>query len=145
MLCVRILALVLSTAETKSLLSAQQADTIRLAHSTGYMQKSELWEDEGDEAFWLKMTDSKNAEVRKLASKVTKTTRVQEISESESEECLEECYHKERAKIRTIDPDVLQKDGSVFKLSALSEEYKLARAAYLKRKSGEKWYRIIEK
>lgn len=145
MLCVRILAHVRSFTKTKPLPSAQQADTIRLAHSTGYMRKSELWEDEGDEAFWLKMTDSKNAEVRKLASKVTKTTRVQEISENESEECPEECYYKERAKIRTIDPDVLQSNGSVLKLSALSEDYRLAREAYLKRKSGEKWYRIIEK
>ena len=107
------------------------------------MKKSELWEAEGDEAFWRKMTESSNPEIRRLANRVKKTTRVEEILESEYDQSGGDRY-KERTKVRTIDPDVLQADGSVAQLSQLNEEYRLKRAAYLERKSGEHWYRVIE-
>lgn len=107
------------------------------------MRKSELWEAEGDDAFWRKMTESSNPEIHRLASRVKKTTQVVEISEHEYDESRGDRF-KEKTKVRTIDPDVLQADGSVVRLSVLSEEYRLKREAYLERKSGKHWYRVVE-
>lgn len=124
-------------------MTSNQANTIKLAHSTGEMQKCELWKSSGDDAFWRKMTESNNPEVRRLALRVKKTTRVEEIPESEYNVTTGERY-KDTPKVRTIDPDVLQADGSVIKLSLLSKEYRLKREAYLARKNGGHWYRVIE-
>lgn len=127
-----------------SLLYDYAADTIRLAHATDEMEKSELWEDEGDDAFWRKMTESSSEDVRRLASRVTKRTQVEEIAASEYDETRRDQYMEATTKVRTIDPDVQQPDGSVMRLTLLSEEYRLAREAYLEHKSGSHYYRVIE-
>lgn len=94
--------------------------------------------------FWRKMTESKDGDVRKLASRVRPTIRVEEISVDEYKTYTSNVYHKEVTKARTIDPDVLQPDGSVLRLSQLSTEYKQAREAYLRNKSGPHYYRVID-
>lgn len=127
-----------------SILYAYAADTIRLAHSTGRMKKCDLWDGEGDEVFWHGMTESADPQIRKLASRVKPSVRVEEISAGEYEEGRPDSYYKTKnTKARTIDPDVLQPDGSVKRLSQLSEEYRLSREAYLKQKSGVHYYRVL--
>jgi hypothetical protein len=107
------------------------------------MKKSELWEYEGDDAFWKKMTQSSDPAVRKLAARVKTSTYVVEIPLDEFDSSKGDRY-KETTKVRTIDPDVLQEDGSVLRLTQLCEEYRLAREAYLARKSGSHCYRVVE-
>lgn len=108
------------------------------------MCKADLWREDGDDVFWAGMTQHCDMQIRALASRVKCTTRVEEISASEYKEGDEDYYYKERAKIRTIDPDVLQPDGIVVKLTLLNEEYRLTREAYIKRKSGVHCYRVIQ-
>lgn len=106
------------------------------------MQKHDLWR-EGDAEFWRTMTQSPCAEIRQLAAKVKNTTKVEEISLEEYDIHRGDRY-KEKTKVRTIDPDVLQDDGRVLQLTQLDEEYRILREQYLARKSGARYYRIIE-
>lgn len=109
------------------------------------MKKADLWNNDGDEVFWARMTESQDGEIRKLASRVKPTIRVEEITACEYEQLMTaNKYYKKETKARTIDPDVLQSDGSVLRLTQLNEQYRLAREAYLKRKSGPHYYRVIE-
>jgi hypothetical protein len=108
------------------------------------MVKADLWREDGDDIFWKGMTQHRDPEIRALASRVKSSTKVEEIPASEYKEGDEDYYYKETAKIRTIDPDVLQSDGTVVKLTLLSDEYRLTREAYIKRKSGVHCYRVIK-
>lgn len=132
---------------THSLLYQRAADTIREAHKLGEIGKSHLWLGIGasDATFWDAMQRSKSNSVRQLASQVHRGVHVELISAEEAERLRfhgRNVLYEETAKIRTIDPDVLQPNGTVRRLSEVDLDYKVLRAAYLARKEGPKAYRI---
>lgn len=126
---------------THSLLYTYAANTIKLAHTLGALRKADLWA-AGDEVFWRSMTESSEATIRESAAKVNVNVRVELVDEANSKPD-QDCWYRERAKLRTIDPDVLNEDGQgVKKLSELDPDYDSLRRTYLASHSGYKVYKI---
>lgn len=134
---------------THSALYTLAADAIRKALSKGLIHKADLWRLSCLD-FWRSITDSVDSEVRQLASLVRPDLQVEQVPlDTPLGGSLERggLVISLKNKLRTIDPDVLQRNsqGQAFtkKLSELSPEYKQEREHYLVCRSGE--FRLVLK
>lgn len=124
--------------EKHSVLYQLSAQTIQLALKKGLLKKEGMWE-LGDQEFWQQFVESKDEQVRKMASRVRSDLLVQQVevgTELGGElEDTDGMVLEMSSKTRTLDPDVLV-DGVVKKLTELDEEYRVIREEYLGSKSG---------
>jgi hypothetical protein len=124
------------------------AGVIRLAVDRGVITKADLWR-HGDASFWSLLVHAADPDVAAAARRVRPDVIIAEITPPApggdpqhgvvaASWSAHELVVMRGLKWRTIDPDVVVGPGRTQRLSELDPEYKLAREAYIARKSGEK-------